>query len=84
MLTTRVENRGLGRLFRHALVLSALAIALSLPVAAFGYDTHHTDGREYRGFTDPIFVCTDCHVTWDGGSDATTTSSIEGAGPHGY
>jgi predicted CXXCH cytochrome family protein len=73
-------SKGATRLVSYVASLTVLLVVLALPAAAFGFA--HTDGRDQRGSF--YFVCSDCHVTWAGGSDATTTPSIEGAGPHGY
>jgi predicted CXXCH cytochrome family protein len=80
VLSMRARSGAPGRQLLHVLSLTVLVVVLALPAAAFAFD--HTDGRADRGSF--VFQCSDCHVTWDGGSDATTTPSIEGAGPHGY
>jgi predicted CXXCH cytochrome family protein len=72
-------KRSRGRLFRHALTLAAaFTVALVVPALAFAF---HTDGRETRNGA--LVACEDCHVTWSGGSD-DGSSTVVGAGPHGY
>jgi predicted CXXCH cytochrome family protein len=68
------------------LLVSALFV-LSTPAAASAYwhldpSLEPSGTREVRGST--TYNCVDCHVTWDGGSDAASRATSAAAGPHGY
>lgn len=79
--------KGQGRRLLHAVTTACLFVLL-VPSLAFAY---HTDARETRGGT-TTYVCTDCHVTWSGGTDPLSVTgdpgqpgwATAGAGPHGY